>query len=72
MLFQSKRHCDLAQVIDDPGTDNLLLVMEYVDGGTLEQPTKGNGAWERIPEKLIQKHVREICRVKLASVNAIA
>ena len=53
------------QVIDDPGTDNLLLVMEYIDGGTLEQPAKSEGTWECIPEKLVQKHVRDICRVWL-------
>ena len=52
------------QVIDDPGTDNLLLVMEYIDGGTLEQPAKSEGIWECIPEKLVQKHVRDICRVR--------
>ncbi len=51
------------QVIDDPSTDSLLLVMEYVDGGTLEQAAKGEGAWESMPEKLVQKHVRDICRV---------
>lgn len=54
------------QVIDDPGTDNLLLVMEYIDGGTLEQPAKSEGIWERIPEKLVQKHVRDICRVRFS------
>ncbi|KAK9849502.1 hypothetical protein WJX84_009237 [Apatococcus fuscideae] len=52
----------LHEVIDDPSTDSLLLVMEYVDGGTLEQAAKGEGAWESMPEKLVQKHVRDICR----------
>jgi hypothetical protein len=29
--------CRVLQVIDDPSSDSLLLVMEYVAGGSLEQ-----------------------------------
>ncbi|KAK9811849.1 hypothetical protein WJX72_011148 [[Myrmecia] bisecta] len=54
----------LHEVIDDPGTDSLLLVMEFVDGGTLEQPyvDQSAGLWQPLPEITVHKHFREICR----------
>ena len=51
-------------MIDDPSTDSLLLVMEHVDGGSLEQPydpvTK---TWETLPESLVHRHFTELCKV---------
>ena len=52
------------QVIDDPGTDSLLLVMEHVDGGSLEQPyDEVSKTWQTLPEALVHRHFRELCKV---------
>lgn len=52
------------QVIDDPSTDSLLLVMEHVDGGSLEQPYDPvSKTWESLPESLVHRHFRELCKV---------
>lgn len=51
---------NLVEVIDDPSTDSLLLVMEYVEGGTLEAPQIGGQRWEQMPERDVWRHVREI------------
>ena len=52
------------QVIDDPSTDSLLLVMEHVDGGSLEQPYDSvSKTWETLPESLVHRHFRELCKV---------
>ena len=54
------------QVIDDPLSDSLLLVMEHVAGGSLEQPAVGPSAarrWARLPEPLVLHYVQEVCQV---------
>lgn len=56
--------CWHVQVIDDPSTDSLLLVMEHVDGGTLEQPYDPiSKTWETLPEALVHRHFTELCKV---------
>ena len=56
----------MVQVIDDPGTDSLLLVMEHVDGGSLEQPyDEVSKTWQTLPEALVHRHFRELCKVRL-------
>ena len=51
-------------MIDDPSTDSLLLVMEHVDGGSLEQPYDAvSKTWETLPESLVHRHFRELCKV---------
>jgi len=53
-------------VIDDPSTDSLLLVMEHVDGGSLEQPyDAATKTWETLPESLVHRHFRELCKVPI-------
>ena len=51
-------------MIDDPSTDSLLLVMEHVDGGSLEQPYDSvSKTWETLPESLVHRHFTELCKV---------
>ena len=53
-----------SQVIDDPSTDSLLLVMEHVDGGSLEQPYHADSkTWDTLPEDLVHRYFRELCKV---------
>lgn len=51
---------NLVEVIDDPSTDGLLLVMEYVEGGTLEARQIGKNQWEVVSEHEVWKYVREV------------
>ena len=63
-LSASSVTCWSVQVIDDPSTDSLLLVMEHVDGGSLEQPyDAASKTWETLPEALVHRHFRELCKV---------
>lgn len=55
----------LREVIDDPSSDSLLLVMEYVAGGSLEQAQvgpKGARRWVPVPEAVTLRYVQEICQ----------
>ncbi|KAL3157474.1 hypothetical protein ABBQ32_011938 [Trebouxia sp. C0010 RCD-2024] len=53
----------LYEVIDDPSTDSLLLVMEHVDGGSLEQHYDPiSKTWETLPESLVHRHFTELCK----------
>jgi serine/threonine protein kinase len=57
---------NLVEVIDDPNTDSLLLVMEYVEGGTLEAPRLGSHRWGPLPEKDVWRYVRDVLQVRTA------
>lgn len=54
---------NLIEVIDDPSTDSLLLVMEYVEGGTLQPREAGQGRWQPVPESEVWKYVRQVLQV---------
>ena len=55
-------------MIDDPSTDSLLLVMEHVDGGSLEQPYNADAkTWETLPEAVVHRYFRELCKVRCVS-----
>jgi serine/threonine protein kinase len=54
---------NLVEVIDDPSTDSLLLVMEYVEGGTLQPRQVKPGHWEPLPEREVWRYVREVLQV---------
>ena len=54
---------NLAEVIDDPSDDTLLLVMEYVEGGTLEPRPRGPGTWHALPERDVWRYVRAVLKV---------
>jgi serine/threonine protein kinase len=54
---------NLVEVIDDPSTDSLLLVMEYVEGGTLQPRQVAPGHWEPLPEREVWRYVREVLQV---------
>lgn len=60
---------NLVEVIDDPSTDSLLLVMEYVEGGTLQPQPAGTGRWEPLPEKDVWRYVREVLQVSLLQLS---
>lgn len=50
----------LLAAIDDPGNDNLLLVMDHVEGGSLEQPRLASGMWASVEEDKVRGWVRDI------------
>ena len=55
---------ELAQVVDDPSGNKMLLVMEYMEGGTVMT----REALERgrcIPEPLALQYFRDMCKVHL-------
>lgn len=53
----------LVEVIDDPASDNLLLVMEYVEGESLH-PRKIDAAhWEQTVEIEVWKRTRDVLQV---------
>ena len=57
-----------SQVIDDPLSDSLLLVMEHVAGGSLEQAPLGPPpvrTWASLPEAATLRYVQEICQVRV-------
>lgn len=43
---------------------SLLLVMEYVEGGTLQPRQVAPGHWETLPEKEVWRYVREVLQVR--------
>ncbi len=61
--MQSIRACH-PQVIDDSNTDSLLLVMEYVEGGSLEAPyDRATRRWDPVPEPKVLRLFRELLKV---------
>ena len=60
------------QVIDDPSTDSLFLVMEHVDGGSLEQRYDAvSKTWDTLPESLVHRQFRELCKVCYLSLSSL-
>ena len=55
---------NLVEVIDDPAADSLLLVMEYVEGGTLQPREAGPGRWQPLAEGTVWKYVRQVLQVR--------
>ena len=59
-----------AQVVDDPETDSLLMILENAEGGSLEAPAvpgapPGSGLAATLPEHTILQHVRDVCKVRI-------
>ena len=57
------------QVVDDPETDSLLLVLENAEGGSLQPPPQpdaqsGSALTVIVPEHRVLQHVREVCKVR--------
>ncbi len=52
--------CVCPQVIDDPASDALLLVMEYVEGITLHPKRLDSMTWERVPEAEAWRRTRDV------------
>lgn len=50
----------LLEVIDDPASDCLLLVMGYVEGCTLQPQQLAPGRWEPLPEQSVWRHARDV------------
>ena len=60
--------CQL-QVIDDSSTDSLLLVMEFVEGGSLEAPyDRASRRWEPVPEAKVLRLFRELLKVPVCLI----
>ena len=52
------------QVIDDSSTDSLLLVMEFVEGGSLEAAyDRASRRWDPVPEATVLRLFRELLKV---------
>ena len=59
----------LLQVIDDSSTDSLLLVMEYVEGGSLEAPyDRATRRWDPVPEAKVLRLFREVLKVPVCLI----
>ncbi|GIL43892.1 hypothetical protein Vafri_1473 [Volvox africanus] len=50
----------LVEVIDDPASDCLLLVMGYVEGSTLQPQQVQPGRWRPVPEELVWRYTRDV------------
>lgn len=50
----------LVEVIDDPGSDCLLLVMGYVEGVTLQPQQLGPGRWQPVAEEVVWRCARDV------------
>mmetsp|Transcript_35580 Transcript_35580/g.79024 ORF Transcript_35580/g.79024 Transcript_35580/m.79024 type:complete len:994 (+) Transcript_35580:258-3239(+) len=50
----------LVEVIDDPASDNLLLVMEYVEGESLHPKKLDATHWEKVPEHEVWRRARDV------------
>ncbi|KAG2495613.1 hypothetical protein HYH03_006213 [Edaphochlamys debaryana] len=50
----------LVEVIDDPASDCLLLVMGYVEGDTLQPQQVQPGRWRQVPEQQVWRHMRDV------------
>ena len=63
------------QVVDDPETDSLLMILENAEGGSLEAAAApgaplGSGLVATLPEHTILQHVRDVCKAR--SQNDVA
>ncbi|EFJ43467.1 hypothetical protein VOLCADRAFT_96321 [Volvox carteri f. nagariensis] len=50
----------LVEVIDDPASDCLLLVMGYVEGSTLQPQQLQPGRWRQVPEEMVWRYARDV------------
>lgn len=54
---------NITQVIDDPASDNLLLVMEYVEGESLHPKRIDASHWDWVPEPEAWRRARDVLQV---------
>ena len=54
----------LQEVVDDPGGNKMLLVMDYMEGGPV-LTREGLERGRRIPEPLALQYFRDMCKVFL-------
>ena len=52
----------LQEVVDDPGGNKMLLVMDYMEGGPV-LTREGLERGRRIPEPLALQYFRDMCKV---------
>ncbi|GAX78702.1 hypothetical protein CEUSTIGMA_g6140.t1 [Chlamydomonas eustigma] len=50
----------LVEVIDDPSSDNLLIVMEYVEGESLQPQQFDATHWQPVPEPEVWRRARDV------------
>lgn len=53
-------YSQLVEVIDDPASDCLLLVMGYVEGCTLQPQQLAPGRWQQLPEQTVWRYARDV------------
>ena len=51
------------EVVDDPGGNKMLLVMDYMEGGPV-LTREGLERGRRIPEPLALQYFRDMCKVR--------
>ena len=54
----------LQEVVDDPGGNKMLLVMDYMEGGPV-LTREGLERGRRIPEPLALQYFRDMCKVRV-------
>ena len=53
----------LQEVVDDPGGNKMLLVMDYMEGGPV-LTREGLERGRRVPEPLARQYFRDMCKVR--------
>lgn len=57
------------EVVDDPGGNKMLLVMDYMEGGPV-LTREGLERGRRIPEALALQYFRDMCKVGSLSLDS--
>jgi hypothetical protein len=60
---------NLQEVVDDPGGNKMLLVMDYMEGGPV-LTREGLERGRRIPEPLALQYFRDMCKVRTVRLRA--
>ena len=60
----------LQEVVDDPGGNKMLLVMDYMEGGPV-LTREGLERGRRIPEPLALQYFRDMCKVCSRAVGSM-
>ena len=60
----------LQEVVDDPGGNKMLLVMDYMEGGPV-LTREGLERGRRIPEPLALQYFRDMCKVCSHAMGSI-
>ena len=61
--------CTLQEVVDDPGGNKMLLVMDYMEGGPV-LTREGLERGRRVPEPLARQYFRDMCKVQMGKAQS--